>query len=389
MKNKKGELVTVMPRAIGAVLIMFACLLGGGASALGQEAGKPVIEPSDMFGKGGTKETTTETSGKTTTFTEVFKDPTGVEQWRVVTFTEPNAAYGEGGTKETFTTTTRETEGSNLTRVTVKDSKKVIREKKETYTYPGQGKRKEEYDSKYDGNGKKTYTKITKASILGEETSYEELKYEKGKQVSGFWRYFDKDGKKHTKTWNPKTEGYEEIALNTGPTSEEISAPPTDTTASDNFQPNEIFGGFSLIREDSEPENFNTYGFQSSYTRNLNKTFGITGDFSANFIERGGVDLSKTSFLGGVNFLPFPGANGDDQVRVFTHALFGVSDFKADSGTASFTDNAFTMKFGGGLDINVNQHFFIRPFEFDYNPTRFGGVWQHNMQINSGLGLRF
>jgi hypothetical protein len=154
-------------------------------------------------------------------------------------------------------------------------------------------------------------------------------------------------------------------------------------------EPNEIVGGFSVIREDSEPENFNTYGFQSSYTRYLNKTFGLTGDFSANFIERGGVDLSKYSVTGGVTVLPFPGANADDRVRLFTHALIGASFFKVDLGTNIFTDNASTMKLGGGLDVNVNNNFFIRPIQIDYAPTFFGDNTQHNVQFSFGAGVRF
>lgn len=155
------------------------------------------------------------------------------------------------------------------------------------------------------------------------------------------------------------------------------------------FEKNEIVGGFSLTREDSEPEDFNTHGFQSSYTRYLNASVGFTADFSANFRDREGVSLTKTSYAGGLTVLPFPGANGDDRVRVFGRALFGVAHFKADTGNASFTDNAFTAKVGAGVDININKHFFVRPAEVDYAPTRFGGVWQHNIQFNTGMGLRF
>jgi hypothetical protein len=174
------------------------------------------------------------------------------------------------------------------------------------------------------------------------------------------------------------------------PEGAEISVPRRGAkVASSDFKRNEIAAGFSLIREDSAPEDFNTYGFQSSYTRHLNVSVGLTVDFSANFRERGGVDLSKTSYTGGVTFLPFAGANADDRVHVFGHALFGVSHFKADSGAFNFTDNAFTAKVGAGADININQKFFVRPVEINYVPTRFGGTWQHNLQMNFGVGLRF
>lgn len=151
---------------------------------------------------------------------------------------------------------------------------------------------------------------------------------------------------------------------------------------------NDVVIALSVIRENSDP-NFNTYGFDTSYTRYINKHYGFTFDLNANFRKRDNVDLSKYSVLGGVTILPLNGAMTTDKVTIFTHALFGGTHFKADSGAASFTENSFTMKVGGGLDINVNKHLFIRPFEVNYAPTRFGGVWQHNLQINSGIGLRF
>lgn len=150
----------------------------------------------------------------------------------------------------------------------------------------------------------------------------------------------------------------------------------------------EVAGGFSLIREDSDPESFNTYGFDASYTRYLNERVGFTGDFSGNFRERNGAELSKYSLLGGLTLLPFEYADADDRVRVFLRGLAGVSHFKADFGTGSFTDNSFTAKLGGGVDIDVTKNFFIRPFEASYNPI-FGDSTQHNVQFIFGAGVRW
>ena len=93
--------------------------------------------------------------------------------------------------------------------------------------------------------------------------------------------------------------------------------------------------------------------------------------------------------MGGVSVLPFPGANGDDRVRVFTRALFGVADLKADAGNASFTDNAFAAQFTGGVDINLNDRLFVRPVEAGFAPTHFNGQWQGNRVYRFGFGLRF
>ena len=162
--------------------------------------------------------------------------------------------------------------------------------------------------------------------------------------------------------------------------------PPTGTPPS--FKPNEINFNFSFIREDSDPR-FNTYGFNGSYTYYFNPTVGITGDVNAHFKNESGADLSKYSVLGGVTVVPFEGAKTTDKVTISMHALFGVSHFKADNGVSRFTDNAFTIKLGGAVDVNVNEHIFIRLPQIDYAPTRFGGHTQHNVQVGAGVGFRF
>ena len=160
-------------------------------------------------------------------------------------------------------------------------------------------------------------------------------------------------------------------------------------TSSAAYKRNEIFGGFSLIREDSEPERFNTYGFDVSLTRYLNERFGFTGDVSAAFKHLDGSDLSKYSLTGGIKVMPFDGATTQDRATIFTQALFGVAHFKSDFGTGSFTDNSFTMKLGGGMDVKLTRNFFITPFAADYNPTYFGNRTQHNFQFSFGAGFRF
>ena len=155
------------------------------------------------------------------------------------------------------------------------------------------------------------------------------------------------------------------------------------------FKRNEAVGLFAIIREDAQPKRFNTYGATVDYTRFLNPAIGITGDFNANFRTQNGADLSKISLLGGVTIIPFTGAKTTDKVTVSTHALLGVSHFSSTAGSVSSTDNAFTMKLGGAVDVNVNNKFFIRPIQFDYAPTFFGGNTQNNFQFGFGAGFRF
>lgn len=154
------------------------------------------------------------------------------------------------------------------------------------------------------------------------------------------------------------------------------------------FKANEINFNFSFIREDSDPR-FNTYGFNGAYTYYFNPTVGVTSDVNAHFKNEGGVDLSKCSVLGGVTIVPFEGAKTTDKVTISLHSLFGVSHFSSDNGTTRFTDNAFTINLGGAVDVNLNEHVFIRVPQIDYAPTFFGGNTQHNYQVGFGVGFRF
>ena len=47
------------------------------------------------------------------------------------------------------------------------------------------------------------------------------------------------------------------------------------------------------------------------------------------------------------------------------------------------------MKLGAAVDVNVTNNFFIRPIQFDYAPTFFGGNTQNNFQFGFGAGVRF
>ncbi len=59
--------------------------------------------------------------------------------------------------------------------------------------------------------------------------------------------------------------------------------------------------------------------------------------------------------------------------------------------TLSTSDNAFSMKVGGGLDWKINKHFGVRAVEVNYMLTRFPAIFtgnrtnQNNLAVNTGL----
>lgn len=198
-------------------------------------------------------------------------------------------------------------------------------------------------------------------------------------------RAFDPESKRNF-AWAKEKQAW--IDVKTGECVCPKGCPPAKVKQVSQASKNEATILVNLIREDASPA-FNTYGFNTGATHFFNSTFGVTGDFNANFKSEGDVDLKKISILGGLTFVPFEGVKRDDKVTISVHTLFGVSHFSSDNGTMHFTDNAFTMKLGGAVDVNVTPRFFIRPVQVDYAPTFFGQNTQHNFQFGAGAGFRF
>ena len=139
----------------------------------------------------------------------------------------------------------------------------------------------------------------------------------------------------------------------------------------------EIFGGFSFASVD-DPIDFEWeafLGFQTRFAGNLNKSFGIVGDFGGHYRTFGG---RAYEFMVGPRF-----TSRGDTATGFVHAMFGGVNFHSNrlSGTG------FAMAFGGGLDVNVSKRFAFRVIQFDYVPTHLFDTWEHNIRL--GIGVVF
>lgn len=133
-------------------------------------------------------------------------------------------------------------------------------------------------------------------------------------------------------------------------------------------------------------------GFEASIIGNLNKYVGIKGDFSIYFNNRQLKDGTFTSCVGTIctssiqdykvnsraaYFMGGPEIKGRNKTRFtpFAHALIGLVHSRTEfstSGTFNVSDKAsetaFTMAFGGGLDIRASKRVSFRTM-MDYNPT--------------------
>ncbi|MBI4851960.1 MAG: hypothetical protein HY819_09205 [Acidobacteria bacterium] len=132
----------------------------------------------------------------------------------------------------------------------------------------------------------------------------------------------------------------------------------------------ELFLGNSYVRTEVGR---NLEGFNASMTSNINKSWGITGDFGAYSSTGSNIYTLMAGpryslRLNNGKFIPF------------THALFG----------AITNDTArFTMVYGGGLDLKVNSFVAVRAFQADYLQIRADSRHTNNVRFSFGIVFHF
>jgi hypothetical protein len=178
----------------------------------------------------------------------------------------------------------------------------------------------------------------------------------------------------------------------------------------------ELFLGYSYLRAvpllaaGNRMETLN--GGSTSIAFNLNRYFGVVGDF-------GGFNATELELTGaGANPAGVNNASGNaltylagprlsfrkyDRVTPFAQVLVGgihasavtLSGCTGVLCTPLPMENAIAFTAGGGLDIKVQRHLAIRAIQAEYMATRFANLStgyrqiQNDMRLSSGLVLRF
>lgn len=145
--------------------------------------------------------------------------------------------------------------------------------------------------------------------------------------------------------------------------------------------------GNLLGREDREQ----FYGLQANMAINFHDNFGIVADAGYQTKDLDGQHFEVYEYLFGPQF-----SVRRDRVTVFAHGLFGGSGFQSrrpETGfyfgrMARFSDNAFAMGLGGGVDVNAGDHFAFRVVQIDWIPNKLGGEWSTG-EFRLGFGLVF
>jgi opacity protein-like surface antigen len=190
-------------------------------------------------------------------------------------------------------------------------------------------------------------------------------------------------------------------------------------TGADSVPVVEIFGGYSYLRTDINPDfpffghaelDKNMHGWNASATVNINKWLGVEADFSGHYgprFDEGGFLPNPRSnlrqhhhtFLFGPKFT----VRNNSRFTPYAHIMFGLAKAQVliigldDFGGA--TDKDFAMAMGGGVDIKLGDRIAIRPAQVDYIPARLFSdlnfsltrlqTTQDNLRLSTGIVINF
>ena len=146
----------------------------------------------------------------------------------------------------------------------------------------------------------------------------------------------------------------------------------------------EVFGGYSWAGG-------NFHGWNGSITGNVNKWFGLSGDFSGHYGSEldGNLRIHKDAhtFLFGPRL-----SHRGKRFTSFGYVLFGATRFRESARiggqTVSVSDTGSSFVAGGGLDLKVNDRLAIRAFQLDYFRPNFFGEAHQRGRLAFGLVLR-
>jgi hypothetical protein len=153
----------------------------------------------------------------------------------------------------------------------------------------------------------------------------------------------------------------------------------------------ELYGGYSFARVVSGGSGSNLNGALGSFGWSIKPWLQIVADTSYNVVTTNGTKNVLYGNHYGLRY--FHRSRNRWGITPFAEALFGGS--RADttitgSGGYTTSDNTFSIKVGGGLDIHPSRRWDIRLFDADYYRTSFGtNVHQNNYWISTGVVLRF
>lgn len=164
----------------------------------------------------------------------------------------------------------------------------------------------------------------------------------------------------------------------------------------------ELYGGYSHLQLSNVSSGIGTSsnGWQGGAYLHLLGPWGFEADYSNHYGVSPDLNYYVPEFtqLYGPRFtLALP------RIHPFVHALFGTVHGEAEQyliltpcgplgcppSPPNFTENAFGMAFGGGLNVKATRHIWLRLVQVDYIRAQFTNNTQNDVRVSAGLVFRF
>lgn len=156
-----------------------------------------------------------------------------------------------------------------------------------------------------------------------------------------------------------------------------------------------IFGGYQYVSAGTQ--NFQRQsmnGWDADAALNFHKAFALVADVSGvyrgNFLGFNGLTAHIYNVLFGPRiYIPL------GKAAPFAEATFGFARTGLTRNGINNTNTNFGLAVGGGMDVNVSQHFGIRLFKISYmldrTPLNFLGITNNlnNIRLATGVKLRW
>lgn len=150
----------------------------------------------------------------------------------------------------------------------------------------------------------------------------------------------------------------------------------------------ELGGGYDFTQFNAGPGWPNVNGYYGSVGINITRWLQVYGDGAEQF---GSIVNGNIRIFGdhaGARFYYRPRYS---MLNPFAEALVGVSrlDLNYPVFHEKFSQNGFSYKAGGGLDLNIGRHWSIRAFNADYYRTPFLERHENNLWLSAGIVFKF
>jgi len=159
----------------------------------------------------------------------------------------------------------------------------------------------------------------------------------------------------------------------------------------------DVGGNYNYIHTNAPPGGcgcFPLNGGSAWLGLNVSHSFSLVGEIASQHGRDSGSngDLTLTSFMVGPRYSIKRGGHFAPFGQVLVGVAHASGSLAPGSSDIAGSSNSFAMAAGGGLDVNLSEHFTLRAIQGDYFLTQFengSNDRQNNFRLGLGLIIKF